>query len=290
MRQGYRQSGRGAPLYAWRMSHARIAAVRYLNTAPLIEGLESVQGLTLLPAVPADIIGMLERKEADVGLASIIDAAAAKGPMALLPVGMIGCDGPTMTVRLFSTRPFGEITLLHADADSHTSVVLARVLLKRVHGVAAKVETFQARERLYDGPERWPEAVLLIGDKVVRDAPPAERYPHQMDLGEAWKALTGLPFVYAMWMCRAEDADLPEIRLAASLLDRQRRHNAMRMDWIVQTRAPAAGWPIEQAQHYLGRLLRYTVGDREREAVRAFLAEAAAIGACPKVLPRWVDV
>ena len=45
-------------------------------------------------------------------------------------------------------------------------------------------------------------ARLLIGDKVVTDAPPTDRYPHQMDLGEAWKDLTGLPFVYAMWMCR----------------------------------------------------------------------------------------
>src|SRR5665213_4630797 len=45
-------------------------------------------------------------------------------------------------------------------------------------------------------------ARLLIGDKVVCDEPAG--LPHQLDLGGAWKDLTGLPFVFAAWMARAE--------------------------------------------------------------------------------------
>ena len=56
-------------------------------------------------------------------------------------------------------------------------------------------------------PGRY-QSVLLIGDKVVTDAPPEERYPYQMDLGAAWKELTGLPFVYAVWSVPDSDAQV----------------------------------------------------------------------------------
>jgi chorismate dehydratase len=129
----------------------------------------------------------------------------------------------------------------------------------------------------------------MIGDKVVTDSPPAVRFPHQLDLGEAWRKLTGLPFVYAMWMCRADRATDPTIATAAALLDRQRRHNATRLDWIVHTRAPHAGWPIDLATQYVGELLRYQVGSREREAVHTFLGMAAELKLLPATTPTWRD-
>jgi predicted solute-binding protein len=133
----------------------------------------------------------------------------------------------------------------------------------------------------------WPQTVLLIGDKVVTDHPPEGRYPYQLDLGEAWHNLTGLPFVYAMWMCREQDADSQHIATGAALLDRQRRRNTMRLDWIIDRRAPEARWPREQASKYLGSLLRYAVGDREREAVALFLSQSAALGLVSPRTPRW---
>jgi chorismate dehydratase len=137
------------------------------------------------------------------------------------------------------------------------------------------------------GDDPWPQTLLMIGDKVVTDSPPAVRFSHQLDLGEAWKKLTGLPFVYAMWMCRADRMQEPAIANAASLLDRQRRHNATRLDWIVQTRAPLAQWPIDLATQYVGELLRYNVGLREREAVAMFLQMASELNLLPNRQPTW---
>src|SRR5262245_8027902 len=127
------------------MDSVRIAAVRYLNTAPLVEGLEKVEGLTLVPTVPSRIAEMLGAGEADIGLASIVDAVTSPVPLALIPAGMIGCDGSTMTVRLFSATPIERIATLHADTDSHTSIVLAQLLLRRLHGVSVKIKAFDAR-------------------------------------------------------------------------------------------------------------------------------------------------
>jgi len=262
------------------MDPLRIGIVKFLNTVPLVEGLDKIPQLSLVPAPPSHLSDMLVAKSADVALVSIIDAALAPAPLAMLSCGMIGCDGPTLTVRVFSSVPFDQLTTLHADTDSHTSIALARIVLQRVFDRRVKIETFDT-----SGPRPstsdWPEALLLIGDKVITSSPPIDRFVHQLDLGEAWKNMTGLPFVYALWMCRAADLANPtaldNIRLAESLLDRQLRHNFTRLDRIIQDRAPEFRWPPDLARRYLGNLLRYQVGPNERAAVAKFFEEAVAL-------------
>jgi len=279
------------------MDSCRIACVRYLNTAPLVEGLEHVQGLTLIPTVPSRIVDLLASGEADVGLASIVDAVAAPVPLTVLQAGMIGCDGPTLTVRVFSSVPFEDVSVLHADTDSHTSVVLARLVLHQHFGRRVEVVPFDARERVTPGApvdarpldEAWPPTVLLIGDKVATDPPPANRYPFQLDLGEAWKAWTGLPFVYAAWMCRSDEAESPTVRTAAALLDRQRRHNATRLGWVAAMHAPSARWPVDRADRYLGGLLRFDLDQAARRGATRFIAEDASRGLLPERTIAWCE-
>lgn len=291
----------------------RIGAVSYLNTLPLIEGLRKTRDVQLTLAAPSLLAGLLERGEVDVALAPVIDAQRITPPPLLLPCGMIGSDGPTMTVRLYSRHPIEQITRVHADAESHTSAALVRILLRHRLGRDIEVVEFDARERVSRSPaprrdsagtpgegmqqtaseasvvcEEWPDAMLLIGDKVVASSPPAVRYPHSLDLGEAWGEMTRLPFVYAAWMCLPDRADSPEVALAAALLDRQRRHNATRLDWIVAARAREHRWPADLARGYLGRRLHYTIGPREREAVDRFFDLAHEAGAITERRPtRW---
>lgn len=265
------------------MNPLRLGYVRYLNTTPLVEGLDALVGLTPSPAVPSNLVKLLQDGSVDLALVSVIDAARSNVPLTLLPCGMIGCEGPTLTVRLFSSVPWEQISTLHADTDSHTSVALAQVILAERFKVRPTITDFHARERFAAdgsvpaGPidQAWPPTVLLIGDKVITDPPPADRYPHQLDLGQAWLDLTGLPFVYACWMCRSADVQSPEsnqrIRHAMDLLDRQRRRNLARLDWLVETRAPLHRWPAEVARHYLGTLLRYQVTEREMHAAQRFI-------------------
>ncbi len=270
------------------MSKARLAIVRYLNTAPLVEGLQKLSDIELVPAVPSAIARKVSEGEVDLGLASLIDGV--RLDLSVVPVGMIGCDGPTLTVRVFSRVPLDRIGVLHADVDSHTSVVLARMLLGKVGRIALpRVEGFDAHGAPGDF-SRWPESVLLIGDKVVTNAPPLDQFPHQVDLGEAWKAWTGLPFVYAAWMARADRVEDERVRHAAALLDRQRRHNATRMEWLAARHSPTHGWPVELATRYLTGLLRYDVGPREREGAERFVMEAARAGLVPERRLRWAEV
>jgi chorismate dehydratase len=261
------------------MEHVRVGTVEYLNTAPLIAGLERTGGLTLVPAVPSRIIDLLLTDEVDIGLVSLIDVVRSAAALVVLPVGMIGCDGPTMTVRIFSKVPLERVTTLHADTDSHTSVALARVLLDRLHSVRPEIVDFHAREHPFGtGEAGGPETVLLIGDKVVTASPPAVRYPHQLDLGDAWHTLTGLPFVYAVWACKADRADDPEIQAAATLLDRNRRRNEARPDQIINKAAIEHRWPADLAREYAGSLLRFDLDERSQAAIGRFTGLCREIG------------
>jgi chorismate dehydratase len=108
-----------------------------------------------------------------------------------------------------------------------------------------------------------------------------------MDLGEAWHQWTGLPMVYATWMCRQEIEDEPRIALAVDLLDRLRRHNAMRLGWIARQRGGEAGWPADRALAYVSNYLKYDVDERAIAGAERFLAEAATAGLLPPWTPRW---
>ncbi len=264
-------------------SPVRLGYVRYFNTLPLVQGLEYWSGVSLHPAAPSVLGGALLRGEVDLALCSLVDAARAGGALTLVPAGMIGCDGHTLTVRLLSKVPMASVSEIYADIESHTSVVLARVLLAGMHGVRPRIVDDDVHARAVGLLARgdagaWPETMLMIGDKVVTDAPGEAVYPHQLDLGQAWKELTGLPFVYAMWMCRTCDAGDARIVAAARMLARQRLRNASRLEWIVERFAHERRWPDNLARRYVRDLLRYAPDERAMRGAREFVRQAEALG------------
>jgi chorismate dehydratase len=256
----------------------RLGVVSFVNTLPLIDGLEGLADLDLRFTVPSLLLDQLVNDEVDLALCSSIDYQRSAAPLVVVPVGLLGCDGSTLTVRLYSADPIERISEVHCDTDSHTSVVLMQVLLRELHGIEPKLIDYDARERVADNrPLDWPRAMLLIGDKVVTDSPPAIRYPHQLDLGAAWAQLTGLPFVFALWLARRE-SDPSVIATAAAILDRQRRHNLERLDLIVHRRAPARGWPADLAEGYLKRKLAFEWTEDRRAGLEMFFDKACEHG------------
>ena len=278
----------------------------YLNTRPLISGLEHEHSVELASRPPASVIDLLLPSPAapgtplvDLALVSLVDVLKANGRLTLVPASMIASDGPTHTVRLYARVPLEQVRTLHVDPESHTSVLLARLLLKERTGndpalVSLPVDALRSADS-----SSAPEALLLIGDKVVTDPPASDAYPHQLDLGAAWHELTGLPFVYAVWACRTADIDpadpahepeaMQRVRRGALLLDRQRRHNATRLDWIVERTAVVHGWPADAARHYVGSLLRYGVNDRARAGVAEFVRRLEQMEPGTFTAPPWGD-
>ena len=257
----------------------RLGCVSYLNARPLIDGLGAGDGIELRADVPARLLADLEAGRVDAALCPVIDYHRAGVELAILPAaGGIGSRGRTLTVRLFSRVEVAELTRVHVDVESHTSVALLAVLFRQRLG--REVELVE----LTPQGEPEAEAMLLIGDKVVTDAPPEADYPHQLDLGQAWHELTGLPFVFAVWMARVDAPGAGVAGLAARLAAR-RRANAHRIEAIARAHGPTHGWPIDLATRYLGQIMRYEVGEEELAAMHRFADLAAEAGLIERARP-----
>lgn len=266
------------PNISARTGPIRLGVVSFVNTLPLIDGLENLADVELRHTVPSLLLDQLLSDEVDLALCSSIDYQRSPEPLVILPVGLLGCDGPTLTVRLYSTHPIRNLRQVYCDTDSHTSIAMMRILLKELHGIDPELIDFDAREHVArNKPIAWPEAVLLIGDKVVTNSTPAIRYPHQMDLGAAWVEHTGLPFVFALWMART-NADPSILRTAAAILDHQRRHNRERIDGIIHHKARPRNWPVDLAAEYLKDKIAYEFTSRRREGLELFFDKAATHG------------
>ena len=170
---------------------------------------------------------------------------------------------------------------MHGDTDSHTSVILAQVILREKFGVKAPLVPLNAREGQHPRGTDGPETMLLIGDKVVNASPEAAAYPYQLDLGEQWKQLTGLPFVFAMWMMR-RDRMAEEGQIVGRMLADARRRGAEMTEQLLDRYAAEKAWPRELARRYFTQYLRYEVTPRAREGLARFFAMAQRQGILPR--------
>lgn len=251
----------------------RLGVVRFLNTQPIISGLELCDDVHLKEAVPSRLIDLLENGEVDAALCSSIDYQQSSASLVILKAPPLGCIGATRTVRLYSEIPFETLDRVYCDSDSHTSVILLQVILRERHSRAVQVVPFDAGVEDID----WPEAVLLIGDKVISGAPPSEHYPYQMDLGQAWYEMTSLPFLFGIWLA-GTGLDPGAARQIVSVLDRQYRYNRLHAESLVARESRARNWPQDAAAEYLSSGIRYEFGQQQREGLERFYELAAAHG------------
>ena len=249
-----------------------IGCVSYLNSKPLIEPLLENPAVKVHFAVPAARLDLVSRGQVCCALLPMVDYQASPVDLLLLPVGGIACDGPTLTVRIFSRVPPQHITHLYADTDSHTSVILAQVILREFYTVRPEVIPLPAE--LGAVPSHHHESLLLIGDKVVNAAPPPGEFPWQLDLGQQWKQFTQLPFVFAMWMLRSDVNPGPLPRL---LLEAREKGTAM-TDELVDRYAQQRHWPRDLAHDYFTRYLQYSITPAARSGIETFHALAQRHG------------
>ncbi len=243
----------------------RVGVVSFLNTLPLIAGLEGLDGWHMQSAAPSALVGLLADDTVDVALCSSIDLLRAPFEPAWIASTPLASDGATHTVRLFSRVPIERITRVAGDCDSHTSVALLKVLLARLWDSDAEV--------VDDSQEC--DAILRIGDKVVDPNLSSDQWPVQIDLGAAWRELTGLPFVFAVWMGRSSNVD--QIVCVGRVIDRQYRFNRMRLEDIVSRYGDNHGWTSVEAIDYLRDRIRYEFSPAMHAGLERFASECRAL-------------
>ncbi len=209
----------------------RVGRIPYINCYPVYGGIDRgvvpFDGL-LVDGIPTRLNALMSAGELDVSVVSAVEYARDARRYLLLPELAITSDGPVRSVMLFSRRPPESLAgaRVLVSKSSMTSVALLELLFEHVWRVRPEFVPGDAEladvSRFGDDPH---EARLVIGDAALklfdeanRGGEWAERYPHRIDLGGAWKEWTGLPFVFAVWVAQRSTPVHAALAAHASLI------------------------------------------------------------------------
>ena len=237
----------------------RVGAVSYLNTKPLVYGLEKgllKDTVTLTYDYPGNIAKALLNDEIDVGLV----------PVAIIPDMMehhlvadycIAADGNVGSVCLFSEVPLENIQTVLLDYQSRTSVLLVQYLLKEYWKLNP---VFKNAGEDFISEIKDTTAAVIIGDRAFKQRKTSS---FTYDLAGAWKEHTGLPFVFAAWISNKKLS--PEF---IEQFNSANEYGLQRIDEVV-----AANFcPDFDLTEYYTRYIQYRLNDEKRRGLQKFLA------------------
>lgn len=179
------------------MKKIKVGAVSYLNTKPLLYGIERsarlMEQIELVTDYPSKIAGQLLKDEIDVGLVPVAVIPQMKEHY-IVSDYCIGSDGNVASVCLFSEVEINKIEKVLLDYQSKTSVALCKLLLKN-HW--KKNVLFEDAKGGFEKEIKNNTAAVLIGDRALQQRTTSK---YIYDLGGAWKAMTAMPFLFAAWI------------------------------------------------------------------------------------------
>ena len=241
----------------------RVGAVSYLNTKPFIWGLEQSpvwSEIVLSRDFPAAIAHQLKNNQLDIGLLPVAAIAELQESFIVADY-CIGSEGPVASVAIFSDVPLEEVTTIWLDYQSKTSVALAQILMQEYWHLKPHWKLGDADFINHIG---GTQAAVVIGDRALELIP---KHQYMYDLGAAWTAHTGLPFVFAAWVANKE---LPATFLTE--FNEALKWGINNMDKLI-AQLPPVGYDIAT---YFHTNIRYELTNASKEGLKMFLQKLAA--------------
>jgi chorismate dehydratase len=267
----------------------RIGCVKYLNALPLIRGWPGEVDFNH----PSALCQRLANGELDVALVSSFEFL--RNPLyRIVDDVSISSDGPVYSVIVAHCGELSDIQEIELDPASQTSINLLRCLLAEL-GMnpqlrnAPKASAAGVGSPLQDGFAvanlSTPHgARLIIGDQAIVFR---QRHAGEFqfwDLGEQWKKISGLPFVYALWLIRPEVVDAKSL---AQHLRTLRDENLTNLDALIGEAVAGVGmsavalakanYPVRSVEldrkfltGYYRKNLRFSFGEAEKQGLEHF--------------------
>ena len=240
----------------------RIGRIPYINCFPVYgaidRGLVPLSG-EIITGVPSALNAKMAKGELDLSVVSAVEYARDSERYLLLPDLAISCDGPVRSVVLFSHRPAEQLNgrRVLVSRSSMTSVALLELLFEEVwHSRPEFVASDAELSDITGGEPTEHEARLVIGDAALllseRATSSTRPYAHHYDLGQEWKAWTGLPFVFAVWVAQRTCPIAESLGAHASLIASR--------DWGLQHLPILADQAAQQTGVSAGSCLQYLQG------------------------------
>lgn len=238
----------------------RVGAVSYLNTRPLLYGVRRsglMDRIELVEEYPARIAAMLLNDEIDVGLVPVAIVPLLKESHMITDF-CIGTEGEVASVALFSETPIEKVEKVLLDYQSRTSVNLAKVLLKEYWKKEVVLE--DAKED-FRNSIKGTTAGIVIGDRALEQR---RQSAYVYDLGTAWRAHTGLPFLFAAWIANK--------KLDPGFIDAFNRANAYGVSHIGDV-VGELDYPVYDLTKYYTENINYILTEEKKQAMALFLTK-----------------
>jgi chorismate dehydratase len=242
----------------------KISVVSYLNSAPLVYGIQHSTDLTDYSVsldVPAVGAAKLAAGEADIALVPV-GAFTEPGQVEWVGNWCIGVEGPVRTVCLFSEVPLSKISKVYLDPHSRTSVLLVRILAREHWKVEWKF--LPATVGFEYHSIKGNNAGVCIGDKVFGIE---GRYPYRYDLAQEWIAYAGLPFVFAAWAVK-----MPVDTRMIEKLDRAQAEGIKAIPDIARDWSVKMNLPESDIREYLTCNISYQFTKEKKEGMEKFFS------------------
>ncbi len=253
------------------MERYRVGSVPYVNAAPLTRWLETESGARYAQVVyapPSQLARMLEAGALDVALVSSVEHFR-RPDTRFVPGLAIASHREVLSVRLLSRVPIAQARRVALDTSSLTSAALTRLVLEQVYRLRPEyVDMAPDVEAML----QVADAALLIGDLGMTASHAMVR--EVLDLGEAWRAWTGLPFVWALWLM---NADAP-INALSELLHTAYQWGKAHLDAIIEAEAQRTGIPLALCQRYLREVMVYEIDVPCLQGLERFRSELVELG------------
>src|SRR4051812_32055010 len=123
----------------------RVGAVSFVNTLPLIEGLDrpGEPGIELSLAPPAELADRMHAGIVDVGLIPVVEHFRSRDYRLIADVAICS-RGPVETVMLWCRKPASKVETFAGDVRSRTSIALTQVWSAKVRGRPVRLlDTFE---------------------------------------------------------------------------------------------------------------------------------------------------
>lgn len=182
------------------MPKIKVAAVSYLNTKPLLYGIERspvINEIEMVVDYPSQLARRLREGSIDMALLPVAAMQEIPGAHIVSDYG-IASDGNVASVAVFSRVPMPQVETVYLDYQSRTSVRLAQLLFE--HHWKKNVVYKQAPEDYIDHIN-GTTAGVIIGDRALKQL---TQFEFIYDLATAWKSMTGLDFTFAAWVANKE--------------------------------------------------------------------------------------
>lgn len=240
-------------------SKIRVGAVSYFNTKPLLYGIEQrpfIDSIELVKDYPARIAEMLQKGEIDVGLIPVAIIPTLRSYHIACDYG-IATDNEVASVCLFSEVPVEQVEKVFLDYQSRSSVALLKLLMSEYWGIHPQI--IQAEDESYRDEIKGTTAGLVIGDRALEQR---KISTFIYDLGQEWRKMTGLPFVFAAWV---SVDPLPQDFLSA--FNEANAKGLAHIDEIVA----ANPFDVYDLKKYYNIHISYHLDEKKKEGLERFL-------------------